>query len=271
MHAVDALTDLGFTEIEARVYCFLLQEGSASGYRVAQGIGKATANTYKAIEDLAARGVVLIDSGDTRLVRPVEPSEVLATLARDAAAKRKAAEAALTRLEAAPPDERVYRLTKPAQVFERARSMLTSAEAIVLADIFPSALDHLADALESTARRGVRVVARTYSARPIARVETLVVPGAEEAFGAWPGMQMSVVADAREHIFCLFTESLDRVLQSVWSNSLFLSCLAHNHIASEITMTASDTGRRLRPISLLRARPPGLIDLATNYRRPALP
>jgi hypothetical protein len=41
-----ALMALGFTELEARIYTFLLQESPATGYRIAQAIQKPVANTW---------------------------------------------------------------------------------------------------------------------------------------------------------------------------------------------------------------------------------
>ena len=40
-----ALQELGFSEIEALVYAFLVQGEAATGYRISHAIGKPTANT----------------------------------------------------------------------------------------------------------------------------------------------------------------------------------------------------------------------------------
>lgn len=50
--------DLGFTGLEADVYTALLAESPTTGYRVAQALGKAVANTYKAIASLEAKRAV---------------------------------------------------------------------------------------------------------------------------------------------------------------------------------------------------------------------
>lgn len=45
---VAALSSLGFTELEASVYAYLVQKSPATGYRVAQAIRKPVANlSYK--------------------------------------------------------------------------------------------------------------------------------------------------------------------------------------------------------------------------------
>ena len=60
---VNALCELGFTEIEALVYAYLAQGGPATGYRISHAIGKPTANTYKAIATLGQQGAVQVDEG----------------------------------------------------------------------------------------------------------------------------------------------------------------------------------------------------------------
>jgi len=50
--AAELLVPFGFTNLESEIYVFLLGESPATGYRIAQAIGKPAANTYKAIESL---------------------------------------------------------------------------------------------------------------------------------------------------------------------------------------------------------------------------
>ena len=64
--AVESLQELGFTETEALAYAGLVPISPATGYRVAQAIGKPAANTYKALESLEAKGAVLVESGAVR-------------------------------------------------------------------------------------------------------------------------------------------------------------------------------------------------------------
>jgi hypothetical protein len=83
-------------------------------------------------------------------------------------------------------------------------------------------------------------------------------------FAAWPGSQLGLVTDAREHLFSLFSNDLERVHQAVWSNSVFLSCLAHNHLAAELAEGPAEAMRG-KSISLLSIKPPGLSELVSAY------
>src|SRR5687767_330331 len=123
-HGVRALEELGFSRLEAAIYAFLVSQSPATGYRVAQGIGKPVANTYKGLSALAARGVVAVEDGPSRLCRAVPQGELFGQLLKDLQGRCSRASDALSKLEAAGDDGRVYRMDSRRQVFERARRMI---------------------------------------------------------------------------------------------------------------------------------------------------
>ena len=259
-----ALQDIGFSEIEALVYAFLVGREPATGYRISHAIGKPTANTYKAVASLARQGAVLLDDGGSGLARAVPPEELLAGLERRARERREAARAALAERVADVPDERVYALRTPDQALDRARAILGRAREIVLGDLFPGPLGALAGDLAAAAGRGVKVVVKVYGRVDLPGVAEVPESDAPRALAGWPGEPLTLVADAEEHLLALFDRGLAGVRQAVWSRSPFLSCLHHNRVAMELLHTAwkgrgSLVGAdALVGISLLSSRPPGL-------------
>src|SRR2546423_12321018 len=121
---IQVLQDLGFTALEAEVYIFLLKESPATGYRIAQGIGKPAANTYKAIETLQLKGAVIVDDGESRRCQAVPANELLSQLERNFSKRRSEAAKALASVGGASDDLGVYQLRSREQVVERFRSML---------------------------------------------------------------------------------------------------------------------------------------------------
>ncbi len=242
MRDLDALQALGFTELEALVYAELLRESPATGYRISHAIGRPTPNTYKAIAALARKGAVLVDDGASRLCRAVPPEEVLAGLDRRFQADKARALRSLRALGPLDGDDRVYRILSAPQVLERARAMLGRARTLVLLDAFPGPLAELGEALAGAAGRA-RVVAKVYGPSPAVAGLTLVpAVDAERVRAAWPGQQLSLVVDAEEHLLALFSADMSTVHQAVASHSTFLSCMQHNHLASELLHTALRAG-----------------------------
>ena len=267
--AINSLREMGFSEIEALVYAFLVRSEPSTGYRISHAIDKPTANTYKAIAGLVQRGAVLVDEGGSRLIRAIPPDELLAGLERRERQRRETARTALASLERNDEDDRVYALRDRDQVLERARAMLARAQQIALGDLFPGPLAALAEELAAAATRGVRVVVQSYAEGGIDGVEVVPSNGRDRSLSAWPGQQLSLVVDANEHLLALFDPPLERVRQAVWSRSAFLSCLQHNHVAMEILANSGQgSSGPLSGISLLRSNPPGLHRLRRSAEAP---
>lgn len=235
---VEALVDLGFTRLEGEVYTLLLRESPATGYRVAQAIQRPAANVYKAIESLAAKGAVLVDDGTTRVCRAVPEAELLRQIARTFAERRARAASALAGIGKSEADERVYQLTSRDQVLTRAREMLGRAREVVLVTAHPTPLEAIQPEIERAAARGVDLVLKTYRPTSIRGVEVVLSTEPSAVLTSWPGAELNIVVDGREHLLALLAHDGEGVLQAVYSASLYLSVVHHNGLATELALTA---------------------------------
>jgi HTH-type transcriptional regulator, sugar sensing transcriptional regulator len=235
---MQALVDLGLTNLEAEVYVFLLSESPATGYRVASGLGKPAANTYKAIESLAAKGAVVVDEGQSRLCRAVAPAELLARFERDFARQKDVVLESLSRVRGARGDDRVYQLKSPEQVLERCRCMLSEATEVVLADLFPAAVAELRADLQAAAARGLSVSVKVYEPAELMGVEVSLDPAGADTLRRWPGSWLNLVTDGAQHLMAFFTADLSRVHQAVWSGSAYLSWVYHSAFHAEFALAA---------------------------------
>ena len=234
--AIETLTELGFTALEAEVYAALVEDSPATAYRIAQVLGKAAANVYKAVESLANKGAVLVDDGENRMLRAVPPAELLGRVDRDFQNARTKAERALQRLRGADDDERVYRLQTREQVIERAVAMLGRAKKLVAIDLFPEPLANLRSEIEKTAARGVRTLVQVYteSDARISGAEVVVATRSDAMRRAWPGQWINIVVDASEHMLALMRSERGDVLQAVWSGSAYLSLIYFSGLEAEM-------------------------------------
>ena len=62
---IKILSEIGFSELESKIYITLLQEGRATGYKISKIIGKPVANTYQALYKMQIKGLVIIDESKT--------------------------------------------------------------------------------------------------------------------------------------------------------------------------------------------------------------
>jgi hypothetical protein len=83
---------------------------------------------------------------------------------------------------------------------------------------------------------------------------------------AWPGQQLTLVADAKESLLALLSRDGKSVRHAFWTDSVYLSCLLHSGLACEIQV-ASETFQApelVRKLGLLTKAPPGLRILAAT-------
>lgn len=232
--SVRHLSTLGFTELEAAVYTFLVESSPATAYRVAQGIGKPVANTYKAVESLQQKGAVLVDETGTRLCRAVPPAELLAALERTFDTRREAAAQALGRLSPAKSDDGVFSINSAAQVYERCGQMLERAAEVVLLDAFPGVIEKLRPALEAAAARGITVAVQAYSPTDLKGADVIVPCTAGAVLERWPGQWLCLLVDGAEYLFAFLDRDGEKVHQAIWSTSAFLAWVQHSYLSDSL-------------------------------------
>ena len=164
--------------------------------------------------------------------------------------------------------------SRPSQPVQRAKTMVGEASEIILCDLSPGPCGQLAEALQEAAASGVVVACHVYEEEEIEGVHTLHVSSHDLDWREWPGQQISVVADSREHLLGLIAMDMGTVHEAIWSSSNFLSCMHHNNLSAELTAIgplsrysgpADDVAQILKRISLLNSRPPGFKTLIRRY------
>jgi HTH-type transcriptional regulator, sugar sensing transcriptional regulator len=273
--ALRQLQDLGFNQLEAEVYVFLLANKPATAYAVGKGLGRPTANVYKAVDALSRRGAVLIEEGDNRLCRAVPADEFLDQMRQSFRAKTEATAEALAKLERQSEDERVYRLESVPQLFERCRQMLEErCERCAVIDAFPGPLHAILPAIESAVARGVRLYVEAYEPIRIKGADVVVTDLGPQVLEQWRGQQLNVVVDGRESLTALLDAEMKEVHQGLWTNSLYLSCLMHSGRLAEHTLIRllNSPEAKLKAVLkshafLLNSDVPGHRELLARYAR----
>lgn len=259
--AARALEALGFAEVEALVYCEVLRSPNSTGYRIAQAIGKAQANIYKAISNLAQKGAILIDNGDTRSCQAVPPSELLSRIKMNFDQRVDEAEKALASIETSAQADLVLQLRNEEQAYERAKLMIRNATEMLLFNAFPEPLAAVWDDLCGAAGRGVSVTGVVFPepTRKDRRILSVRTSDTAEMIASMPGQIFTLVVDAREYLMALFRHGGGAVHHGVWSNSVFLSINQHAGLSGQILAHAHLTGQKVSRsrVAMLEQRPPG--------------
>jgi sugar-specific transcriptional regulator TrmB len=229
-----SLESLGLTQMEALAYTYLVANPSSTGYRVARGIGKPTANVYRALESLGRKGAVLQDRGATPSFRALAPDDLLARLEHDFMARKSAAAEKLATLQPDEGDERIYALDSADQVLTRARIMLASSRRLMLMDASITHAVTLEDEIAEARARRVRVLIRA-GARFAAAAHRDTLLSASAPPGTLPFLR--IVSDAREVLLASFVHEQTRTREGFWTRSTLLARSMHDALAAELCCT----------------------------------
>jgi sugar-specific transcriptional regulator TrmB len=257
----NALSAFGFTELEATLYHELLQQAPATGYRLSQRVAKAPANVYQALRVMEQKGAVLAAvSGDSVTYAPVPPADLFAALKRDFEGRHGEAFEMLSAVYRPKRSENFFQLQQVQHVVERARSMIADAKEIVLFDVFPAVFDLFAADLEAARARGVVVAGLCYREEHESPTVPFNRDAAQLVGELWPGLGILLVIDGAQQLLAQISLDMNHVLNGIWSDSIFQSCVFHSYVAAQIRLVAQrrDPSDKLNHLSLQSARPPGL-------------
>ena len=226
MTGSDALVPFGFTALESEIYVFLLGESPATGYRVAQGINKPAANTYKAIQTLQSKGAILVEEGSSRFCRAVPIEDLMGRLQKDFEARRVQTVKALKSAGRPQEDERLYHLKSRDQILNRAREMLAEATSEALIQMPAFGVHAIEGAIEKAADRGIEVFVLT--------TESIIIEGAEVAVAEDPAGLLCVVIDGTQTLAGKISQ--DEESDALWTRYPTLAQIHHGALSAEITL-----------------------------------
>ena len=156
-----ALTELGFSQYEARTYAGLIGREPMTGYAIAKDTLVPQPKVYETLGRLVERGAVLQVSGSPAKFVAVPPDRVLSELERAFRQRLATVELEVSRMRRESADVQELRLLKEARswitVVTAANSLIGGATDRMYVSGHGSYLDALAEQIQAADRRGVRI------------------------------------------------------------------------------------------------------------------
>lgn len=287
-HAMDtasfseSLESLGLTPLEAEVYEFLTMQGSpATGYRIAQALGKSVGMIYKAVESLEAKGAAMsADDGDSRIIRGVPVTDFVAQVRRRLDTACESVTQAVVSAPTTEPDDRLYRLTSRDQALQRAYDMLLRAARFVIVNATPGPAEALTQWMESATTRGVRVGMKAFAATELAGVDIRHDVRGAKAVQSAPGEWLVMTADGQDVLVALFEHGTGALHAGYWTQNPLVAWTMFSGMSADLALAdvrgalreGVSTGEiRSRLDQLAAYESPesaGKLSLLSTYRRP---
>ncbi|MFN2152482.1 MAG: TrmB family transcriptional regulator [Anaerolineales bacterium] len=157
-HLLTNLTQIGFTEYEAKVYLALLHECPATGYQLSKKSGVPRSMVYEALGRLAVRGAVL-ESVEARatLYRPLPPDVLLDRYQEEQNRLTTGLREELEKIYQDTDEDRVWSISGRRATFLYATQMLREAHAEIFAVLNDDALGSLENEFQGLCQRGVAI------------------------------------------------------------------------------------------------------------------
>jgi HTH-type transcriptional regulator, sugar sensing transcriptional regulator len=156
-----ALTELGFSQYEARTYAGLIGREPMTGYAIAKDTLVPQPKVYETLGRLVERGAVLQVSGSPAKFVAVPPDRVLSQLERTFRQRLATVELEVSRMHRENADVQELRLLREARswitVVSAAKGLIGGAADRMYVSGHGSYLEALAEEIQAADRRGVRI------------------------------------------------------------------------------------------------------------------
>jgi HTH-type transcriptional regulator, sugar sensing transcriptional regulator len=251
---IDSLTQLGLTDLEARIYILLLKQSPLSGYGVAKILGRSVPNIYNTLSAMSRKGLVMSSRDKTtNIFVPTPLEEYLKQYSRRSEALVNRARKTLQQMDLDEDEPRpsVYKLENTEQVIVRTIRLIESAEVSIsiAADRFP--LLQLSAYLSEASGRGVNVLINSYIALEVPGCDVVHWQRRQER-KRWPGNILIIAVDGREMITACFSFE-EKVIDALLMNNPYLVTAFH-HGRSADTLLASILNLLKKDVSIEKLR-----------------
>lgn len=192
---IAVLSQLGFTEYEAKTYLSLLRKNPVTGYQISKDAGIPRSMVYEALGRLSNRGAVMsLPLGDTTRYAPVSVNILLDSLRHRYEDILDVAHERLSKEETRTPLEQVWNIEGRDHVLTRAREMVRESQKEVLVSVSDDTLLDIIPVLQEATGRGVRVRMLLSGDAEVSFGEVIRHPRAESALQK-TGQSLVLVTD----------------------------------------------------------------------------
>jgi sugar-specific transcriptional regulator TrmB len=154
----EGLQEAGLSQYEADTYLEVLERGTASAVKIAEGAGVPKSRIYDVLRDLESEGYVETFEGDSLSARARDPTEVLEDLQERANRLASTAEEIEARWERPEIDDHKITIVKRFEsVFDQFQAVAEDATNQIQIAVTPSQFESVRPVLEDAVERGVFV------------------------------------------------------------------------------------------------------------------
>lgn len=232
------LRELGLNDLETTIYIWLLENNRSTGYRIANQTNKPVANTYKALKSLERKGAILSDNSlKTTYFDTVSIEEFLNKKEREFLNTKGLIIEEAKKLQIRQETGGIFELESAELAFEKAISMINSAETTLLVDCFPAPLAKIKKYLKDKSSGDISIFLKNYCDTEIDNINQIKSENPELSVEGVSGEWMIILKDTTESLIAQFTKDGNELKHCIWTKDSFLSFVLFNGSIFEFSYT----------------------------------
>ena len=220
---IAALTELGFSQYEARTYAGLIGREPMTGYAIAKDTLVPQPKVYETLGRLVERGAVLQVSGSPAKFVAIAPARVLSQLERTFRQRLATVELEVSRMRRGSDQEHELRLYKETNswiaIVNAANDLISRATGRIYVSGHGTYLDALGEEIGAADRRGVRIDVLCFGEPPFSLHNGVVIRHSSTdgiVYRHHQSRHLAVTCDTAAALWALAPEG-DR-WEAVWSD-----------------------------------------------------
>ncbi|MFQ5780231.1 MAG: TrmB family transcriptional regulator [Nitrospiria bacterium] len=234
---ITKLSEIGFSEYEAKSYLALVQKNPSTAYEIGKESGVPSSKIYEVLHKLKEKGMILPveeDNGKPKRYVPQHPDDFLTQYHRGI---QKTVQS-LRGILAGPSEKKeisyIWNISDHDHLIERAQWMIDSAQEVILLSLWHDELSMLEENLRNAEKRGVQIAMVHFGSPRIRVGQVYHHPIEETLYVEKGGRGLALIADSQEVLIGNITD--EGKTEGAWSKNRGFTMIAEDYVKHDIYM-----------------------------------
>ncbi|HLG22783.1 MAG TPA: helix-turn-helix domain-containing protein [Candidatus Manganitrophaceae bacterium] len=233
--AISKLSEIGFSEYEAKSYLALVQKNPSTAYEIGKESGVPSSKIYEVLNKLKEKGMILsVEEEGAKAKRyiPQQPDEFLTRYQRGVQKTVQSLRDTLTGLHGSKEVSYIWNIMDYDHLVERGRRMVDSARKVILLSLWNDELSLLEENLRAAEKRGVRIALVHFGSPKIHVGQVYYHPIEDTLYSEKQGRALVIVVDSQE----VLMGNIGRggITEGAWSKNRGFTMIAEDYVKHDI-------------------------------------
>lgn len=233
VNIIKRLTEIGFSEYEAKAYTALVSANPATAYELARSSGIPTSKIYEVISRLLEKGVVIIaDENKTKRYIPIDPTEFIESRKNRLETTLNELKQDLANIQADTDVSYIWNVHDHEFLMEKAQRMVMSAEKNLLISGWDDELSFIEDSLVCQETKNIQIAIIHFGKVRIRVGQIFQHPIEDTIYNEKGGRGFVIIADSKEALMATVFE--ENRVEGAWSVNKGFVTLAEDYVKHDI-------------------------------------